>query len=1676
MMEWVKPLKTNNEWKLQFDKWKQIKINRIMKTKQYILFSVLSLLLVTVLYLFNDSSKPVNNTIPSTKSSLGRSYRHFYYGGAPAGYQFKSVNQHRSYAFDTHFTQPARIAMGTSSGRVFSEQTFHTPMVHSFGASASVSGGASMSNASSAPVQEQSYVTMTVMPVLMAHMPTTYKENEDNTQSASTQQMIAQNTNYKVKPFTMASTINTSVIGSVNVASIATTTYDENYSINGNANQLNGRRNAIDLGEGNLPENPMEPGTPVGDVPWIFMLLLCLAYPLCKRVKRVASVIILTMVATATFAVPAYRGWQTKTQPDGTTIEVRLTGDEFHHYWQDRSGNVVKCDSLGYWRVVESQPTPATIKARRQASPMLQSRPHRAVGKPNLAPRGLVILVNFSNSKFANANNQAAMNELMNSDNYTYNGATGSVRQFFSDQSDGQYTPDFDVIGPVTLSENVAHYGGNDASGNDVLPGDMVVEACSIANANYGVDFTQYDNDDDGYVDFVYIVYAGKGEADGGADNTIWPHNWDLASAYYYDNCTYATNKRKFDGKTINNYACSGELDGSSGKRAGIGTIAHEFGHVIGLPDLYDIDYGQNYEDEMTPGSWHIMDNGSYNNSGKTPPNYTIYDKYFLGWKTPVNPGNTAQTLTLKAAGTDGFQGYQIATSNSLLTATSTNTVYYIENRQQSGWDAYLPGHGLVIWKIMYSQSVWNDNAPNATPGTLRYTIVSASGKTTGLGTGADPFPGTKKKTRWEGVIGKPLLDITESGGVITLTYIDNAACHSVLTNGTACTITPSSDCVTNGTALTANIIPTDASYDITSVSVQLGSTTLIKDTHYTLSNNNQYLTINGSAITGDASNSITITATATKARWTYEVLYENATVSSEVGAVAKGGTLTLTVTPALGYVLDNTMIEVEQNGVAREFTYSGTTLTISNVEGDLGIYIMPEIDPEDAITFTRLTNTAMLQAGAKCILVYAETPAVAGQLVSNTYLESVTTGFTVNGTEITTQKTNTNISIFTLGGNTGAWTLTNSEGKKLSGTEKTLVWDGTNYTWTIAVGTDGKTQIGLKADGTLLQYNASSPRFRTYTSEQKGLYLYISQSGEIVKQDPVITFTKTGDQTIKLNQTLSNPATSTYGTVTYSSSDETTATVNSSGVVTPKKTGTVTITASVAEGTYNNAASASYQLTITALETYTVTWMANGSQFAEVTYTEGDKLVLPATTPTACTNTKQFVGWTTATNANYKHDTQAPEFISAGEEVTANATYYAVYALEKTGSANVVTTTMTNFTATSANMDTYISYAAAKGGAQNDPFISNGVLRIYQNGGTLTVTAKTGATITAITIGSSMATSVTYKADAGSTSPAQSISANGKYTKSGLNANSVLFTCVGTDKNSRLYLNNLEVTYTAGTATTYMYYSTDCSGEIDNTQDPTLEFADANKVLIIGDTYTNTLTCNSSGAKTFTSSDVNVATVDANGQVTALAAGNTTITVAVEAVAEYSAATASYNITVVRKKATPSFAEAQINLKTGESETVVVNKDEHDGEVAYTSADPAIATVDPATGQVLGVSAGFTTITATLAQTATYETATATYMVYVSSEMVSDGKLGVTWIADGVVLTDAEATYRYTQGETLKMPSTEVGGTNGKEFVGWTAIKNYQNPFCPPTDLFDSPEGKTVTADVTYYAVFRGR
>lgn len=486
--------------------------------------------------------------------------------------------------------------------------------------------------------------------------------------------------------------------------------------------------------------------------------------------KKILIISLALGIGIWAMAVPAKKSWQEKTQPDGTTIRVMLVGDEFYHYYINEAGEQVTAGADGYWQVVGNAPTPGERAARRNSSAKMQNKPRR-VGSINMAPRGLFILANFSDKSFNALNTQSAMYDMMNATSYTYNGAVGSARQYFIDQSNGAYTPTFDVVGPVQLQKPCSYYGSNidNEEGEDQYPGDMIVEACKLAYSQFGVDFTKYDNDKDGEVDFVYVIYAGMGEADGGAANTIWPHNWNLSSAIKYQSCTYTADKdRTFDGKKINNYACSGELNGK-GKRDGIGTLCHEFSHVLGLPDFYDTEYSTNYSQNYTPGDWDIMDGGSYNGNGNCPPNYSPWEKYFFGWATPTIL-NKAANVTLTTA-YDDF--YQINANGTLASWSSTVMQYYIENRQNTGWDAKLPSHGMLVWKVQYDQDVWDNNEPNNTAYSPRYTLVAASGAPVVNADAKTPYPGSAKVTKYTPFTKYPLKDIAETSGNITFIFIE---------------------------------------------------------------------------------------------------------------------------------------------------------------------------------------------------------------------------------------------------------------------------------------------------------------------------------------------------------------------------------------------------------------------------------------------------------------------------------------------------------------------------------------------------------------------------------------------------------------------------------------------------------------------------------------------------------------------------------------------------------------------------------------------------------------------------------------------------------------------------------------------------------------------------------------
>ena len=505
--------------------------------------------------------------------------------------------------------------------------------------------------------------------------------------------------------------------------------------------------------------------------------------------KKILSFILVCAFAVTASAVPARRGWRAATQPDGTQMEVMTVGDEFYHYTVNREGQEVRLNENGAYEVVGNEPTAAVAKARRAQGKARRARKEFGVS-PVLAEKGLVILVNFKDQSMQTENNKATFENLLNAENCTANAGYPSAAQYFSDQSYGAFNPKFDVYGPVKLSNNYSYYGGND----DMYATDAVIEACIALNSS--IDFSKYDCDGDGKVDVVFVIYAGMGEADGGDDNTIWPHNSSIQELVtdYPSYTKYKKSQTLLDGVYLDNYVVACELDGA-GDLEGIGTVCHEFGHALGLPDFYETEYGDNWRYARTPNNFDVMDGGAYNGDGHCPPNYSPWERYFFGWQTPENLGNDGQLLELKANGTEGYNPYQITASGTQIGATTSGECYYIENRQKTGWDRGLTGYGLLIWKVNYNQMAWSSNAPNndATSGSPLYTIVPANNGEIGstyktwskkqgswkpdYNTGVDyspknTYPGSLKVTT-QTVASKPLLSITEKNSVISLIYIE---------------------------------------------------------------------------------------------------------------------------------------------------------------------------------------------------------------------------------------------------------------------------------------------------------------------------------------------------------------------------------------------------------------------------------------------------------------------------------------------------------------------------------------------------------------------------------------------------------------------------------------------------------------------------------------------------------------------------------------------------------------------------------------------------------------------------------------------------------------------------------------------------------------------------------------
>lgn len=476
------------------------------------------------------------------------------------------------------------------------------------------------------------------------------------------------------------------------------------------------------------------------------------------------------MACRCAFAIPADPSPKKALQPDGTYLTVLMRGDENSHLfytedgyplWFNRATRAYEyarlCgNAIGGSGLVAADKAVRTAEASkylsalnvsdiRQASAAKPSGMKKAAKRsdylisdfPTIGrQKSLVILFEFSDVKFSSIDDPHQFyTDMLNQEGFTWtNGAEGSARDFYVQSSFGLFDPEFVVVGPVTLSGKATYYGSDDG-GQDVNMGEAIEEACNLLDSE--IDFSEYDTNGDGYVDNIYFFYAGGGQADdpNGTDY-IWPHSAVVEEAW--------GKKLVYDGKTIGHYACSNELRYSAigeVNPTGIGTFVHEFGHVLGLVDHYDTSYGYL---TFGLGAYDTMASGSYNNNMNTPPLFSAFERAELAWLDYDTLTVATDTVTLIP---------DLAVSNRALRLNvpgKDNEFFVMENRQQNGFDAYLPGCGMLVWHIDQDEEAWENNTVNTNASHQRIVIVEADGILSDATRDGDTFPGTAGITQYD--------------------------------------------------------------------------------------------------------------------------------------------------------------------------------------------------------------------------------------------------------------------------------------------------------------------------------------------------------------------------------------------------------------------------------------------------------------------------------------------------------------------------------------------------------------------------------------------------------------------------------------------------------------------------------------------------------------------------------------------------------------------------------------------------------------------------------------------------------------------------------------------------------------------------------------------------------------
>ena len=494
-----------------------------------------------------------------------------------------------------------------------------------------------------------------------------------------------------------------------------------------------------------------------------------------KRVFLLLTVIALNVCCV--MAIPAHKAAVKVQQPDGTNITIRLHGDEWRSFNTTDDGYSVVQDSRGYYVYADLKdgilvPTAqiAHDLAERSASEqaflsgvkkmlvpemtaemtemnaLVQQRQKETLKSRRAANydynnfRGLLILIEYNDKSFSRSDYKELLTNMVNKEGYTgYDNQsyTGSVRDYFSDNSLGKFKPEFDVYGPYKVD-----YSQTDPKGTS---GCRKIINAVLDAADADINYADYDRDGDGVVDMVFFIVPGCGANYSGNNSRYW---WPHRSIIRSTSGEVVTK----DGVAFEDYASSVEMYGwerlllGGHTIAGIGTICHEFSHVLGLPDFYDSDYSAGGGQSNDPGDWSVMAEGSDGDKGRTPIGYSLYERWLVGFIDQPEKIEAEGSYSLEDVSKEG-KGYMIETP-------VADEFFLLENRQKGKdykWNEYVPGSGLLVHRVDRTDlTVWSKNKVNSNPNHNYYEIVRAGGTSPSsrMGTAYDVFPGTANVTK----------------------------------------------------------------------------------------------------------------------------------------------------------------------------------------------------------------------------------------------------------------------------------------------------------------------------------------------------------------------------------------------------------------------------------------------------------------------------------------------------------------------------------------------------------------------------------------------------------------------------------------------------------------------------------------------------------------------------------------------------------------------------------------------------------------------------------------------------------------------------------------------------------------------------------------------------------------